>query len=307
MAGQHYLSLQGLWPLGNGTLLSRVRIAHGRGIFICLAAMTKFLSSLNSRDFLPDTPWELEHVSSVPGWPGSGKGSISSLPTLQTWKVHHAIASSYGAVWPISGFTQGFNWHHVTMHAGPHACESSDMHGLFCNPFIGSVPVVHPGPETAALTAQLQASGATVTANKTVLHTLPLSRSKDALAQPCWLPRSHICLHTCNYHLASTQNDDTTLSLAKMWQTENIVKLFLTVYESIEVKSTRTPWGSWRCSRHALLTTAVSPSLLQEVCPSWVYQRVSRERQSHSASHKGAKHVTGIALAARTSIPDTVS
>lgn len=147
------------------------------------------------------------------------------------------------------------------------ACGSSDKHGLFCNPFFGSVPVVHPRPETAALTAQLQASGATVTANKAALHILPLSRSKDALAWPCWLPRSRICLHTCNYHLASTQNDDTTLSFAKMWQTENIVKLFLTVYESIGVKSTRTPWGSWRCSCHALLTTAVCPSFCRRSAP----------------------------------------
>lgn len=44
---------------------------------------------------------------------------------------------------------------------------------------------------------------------------------------------------------------------------------------------------------HTLNHSCVS-LLLQEVCPSWVYQSVSREQQSHSASHKGGKHVTGM-------------
>lgn len=78
--------------------------------------------------------------------------------------------------------------------------------------------------------------GVTVIVNKAELVTLPLSRSKEALAQSCWLPGSHICLHVCNDHSASTRNDDTTLFLAKMRQTENIVKLFLTFCDSISIK-----------------------------------------------------------------------
>lgn len=100
-----------------------------------------------------------------------------SLPPLQG--QHGPSVASLGAL----------TWPHVIRHAGPHCMWTLVVHGLFFNPFFDSVPITYPGPETAALPPQLQASGATVTVNKAVCapHTSSFQeqrRSGTALLAP---------------------------------------------------------------------------------------------------------------------------